>query len=156
MADAATQTATPSQLENAPRKLLIQARVDLCPIKESARILGKKWYLVIIHRLLGKRMGFNELKEAVGDVSAKILSQALRDLQDKGIILRRLASESPLRVEYQLTEKGEDLDQVLTQLYDWGKNWAICKHGQPVDSDRRFRSPSPGGAPASDADVHIE
>lgn len=123
------------------KPLLIQARMDLCPIKESAKILGKKWYLVIIHRLLGKKMGFNELKEAVGDISAKILSQALQDLAEKKIIERRMASESPVRVEYKLTPQGEDLNRVLVELYDWGKRWAICKDGRPAyPTPERFRS----------------
>ena len=120
------------------RPLLIQAKVDLCPIKESAKILGKKWYLVIIHRLLGKRMGFNELKEAVGDISAKILSQALQDMGDKGIVERRVSSESPVRVEYSLTEQGKDLAGVLRELYDWGKKWALCeKHPESI----QYRTP---------------
>lgn len=109
------------------RPLLIQARVDLCPIKESAKILGKKWYLVIIHRLLDKGRGFNELKDAVGDISAKILSQALQDLAAKRIVDRRVSSQSPVRVEYSLTDQGRDLAGVLGELYDWGKRWAICK-----------------------------
>jgi DNA-binding HxlR family transcriptional regulator len=121
------------------RPLLIQAKVDLCPIKESAKILGKKWYLVIIHRLLGKRMGFNELKEAVGDISAKILSQALQDMAEKGIVERRVSSESPIRVEYSLTQQGQDLRRVLEELYDWGKKWAICK--DPVTQQmQRYQS----------------
>lgn len=150
-----TQQTMPTQPQptNLPwarsRPLLIQARVDLCPIKESVKILGKKWYLVIVHRLLDKKMGFNELKEAVGEISAKILSQALQDLQEKGIADRRVASQSPVRVEYSLTAKGTDLTRVLSELYDWGKKWAICKDGKPASEGEpeRFRSPGPGTAP---------
>ena len=115
------------------RPLLIQARVDLCPIKESAKILGKKWYLVIVHRLLDKPRGFNELKEAVGDISAKILSQALQDMAEKGIVERKVSSESPVRVEYSLTEQGKDLAGVLRELYDWGKKWALCSDRGPAN-----------------------
>jgi len=82
---------------------------------------------VIVHRLLDKPRGFNELKEAVGDISAKILSQALQDMGEKGIVERRVSSESPVRVEYSLTEQGKDLAGVLRELYDWGKKWALCK-----------------------------
>lgn len=117
--------------EHAGRPLRIASRVDLCPIKESAKILGKKWHLVIIHRLIGKKMGFNDLKESVGDLSAKILSQALQDLQQKGLVERQVASTSPIRVHYSLTEKGTDLQRVLAELYDWGKRWDVCKHNAP-------------------------
>jgi DNA-binding HxlR family transcriptional regulator len=121
------------------KPLLIQARVDLCPIKESARVLGKKWYLVIVHRLLDKPRGFNELKDAVGDISAKILSQALQDMGEKGIVERRVSSESPVRVEYSLTEQGKDLAGVLRELYDWGKRWALCK--DKTTGDIQYRTP---------------
>jgi DNA-binding HxlR family transcriptional regulator len=108
-------------------QLLIRSRVNLCPVKESAKILGKKWHLVIVHRLLDKPMGFNELKNAVGDVSAKILSQSLQDLQERGIVNRRVESESPIRVEYSLTDKGHDLRGVLRELWDWGDRWDVCR-----------------------------
>lgn len=122
---------------------MIQARVDLCPIKESAKILGKKWYLVIVHRLLDKTRGFNELKEAVGDISAKILSQALQDLAAKRIVERRVSSASPVRVEYSLTDQGRDLAGVLSQLYDWGKKWAICKDARSVATSLSGTNGSP-------------
>jgi DNA-binding HxlR family transcriptional regulator len=115
-------------LAHGTRTLLISSKVDLCPVKESAKILGKKWHLVIIHRLHDKPMGFNELKNAVGDVSAKILSQSLSDLQENGIVNRRVFSESPVRVEYKLTEKGRDLRPVLQELYDWGRRWDVCRN----------------------------
>lgn len=112
---------------NGQKPLLLASKVDLCPVRESAKILGKKWHLVIVHRLLEKPMGFNELKEAVGEVSAKILSQSLSDLQDNEIVNRKVHSESPVRVEYSLTEKGEDLRNVLENLYAWGRRWDVCE-----------------------------
>ena len=131
------------------RPFLIHARADLCAIQEGGRILGKKWYLVIVSRLLKRKMGFNELKEAVGSVSAKILAQALGDLQEKGIVDRRLASESPLRVEYSLTEKGEDLERVLVDLEVWGRKWDICKdvHGHATEQVAQPEPTPPAVAP---------
>ena len=133
------------------RPLLIQARVDLCPIKESAKILGKKWYLVIVHRLMDKPRGFNELKDAVGDISAKILSQALQDLAEKHIVERRVSSESPVRVEYSLTDQGTDLAAVLRELYDWGKKWAVCSDRKTaaVPAVGPYTNPIPGPVPPS-------
>ena|ERR1051325_2407938 len=130
------------------RPLLIQARVDLCPIKESAKILGKKWYLVIVHRLMDKPRGFNELKDAVGDISAKILSQALQDLAEKHIVERRVSSESPVRVEYKLSDQGVDLAGVLRELYDWGKKWGVCndRKASPVPTTGPYTNPISGTA----------
>lgn len=113
--------------QSSNRPFLIHTRENLCTIQEAGKILGKKWYLVIVHRLMGRKMGFNELKEAVGSISAKILAQALQDLQEKGIVQRRLASESPVRVEYSLSEKGADLQRALHELEHWGRRWDICK-----------------------------
>ncbi len=133
------------------KPFLIHARTNLCPIQASGRILGKKWYLVIIHRLLEKKMGFNELKEAVGSVSAKILAQALQDLQEKGIVERRLASESPVRVEYSLSPKGEDLRPMMVELESWGRRWDVCKDVQEAEKAKEasLAPPTPGPAPAA-------
>lgn len=126
------------------RPFLIHARVDLCAIKKASKLLGKKWNLVIVHRLMDKKMGFNDLKEAVGDVSAKILSQSLQDLQAHGLVDRRVASESPIRVEYSLTQKGHDLEGVLNQLQGWGKRWDICREDQEAAPNVTLRHPATG------------
>jgi DNA-binding HxlR family transcriptional regulator len=125
-----TPTATTQSVAKPHRDLplIITSKVNLCPVKESAKILGKKWHLVIIHRLLDKPMGFNELKTAVGDVSAKILSQSLQDLVAQGILDRTVSSESPIRVDYSLTTKGQDLRRVLSELYNWGTRWDVCRN----------------------------
>jgi DNA-binding HxlR family transcriptional regulator len=133
------------------KPFLIHARVDLEPIQESGRILGKKWYMVIVHRLLQRKMGFNELKEAVGGVSAKILAQALQDLQEKGVVERRLASESPLRVEYSLTEKGQDLERLLSELETWARRWNVGRSQEQIEHGPMQAPAGSQPLPSSDA-----
>jgi DNA-binding HxlR family transcriptional regulator len=101
-------------------------KVDFCPVTETARIIGKKWYLIILHELQDGPHGFNDLKRAVRGISAKVLSENLTELEQSGLLTRTVYSESPIRVEYALTDKGRELDGVFQAMRTWGEKWAIC------------------------------
>jgi len=101
-------------------------KVDLCPVTETAKIIGKKWYLIILHELTRTSMGFNDLKRAVRGISAKVLSENLSELERRGLLQRTVYSESPIRVEYALTDKGRELDGIFLSMRVWGERWAIC------------------------------
>lgn len=106
--------------------LTSRPKVDLCPVTETAKIIGKKWYLIILHELTRSPMGFNELKRAVRGISAKVLSENLSELEARGLLVRSVYSESPIRVEYALTDKGRELDGIFLSMRVWGEKWAIC------------------------------
>jgi DNA-binding HxlR family transcriptional regulator len=110
------------------RRPIVTARpkVDLCPVTETAKIIGKKWYLIILHELTRTPMGFNDLKRAVRGISAKVLSENLAELEARGLLVRSVYSESPIRVEYALTDKGRELDGIFLSMRVWGEKWAIC------------------------------
>ena len=110
------------------RRPLVTTRpkVDLCPVTETAKIIGKKWYLIILHELTRSPMGFNDLKRAVRGISAKVLSENLGELEARGLVTRTVYSESPMRVEYSLTDKGRELDGIFLSMRVWGEKWAIC------------------------------
>ena len=94
-----------------------------CPVTATANIISKKWHPVIIHRLLeAGSAGFNELKKDVGGVSSKVLSESLEDLEEKGVVRREVISEKPFRVKYSLTERGEDLDDTINSMVEWGRD----------------------------------
>ena len=94
-----------------------------CPVTATANIISKKWHPVIIHRLLeAGSAGFNELKKDVGGVSSKVLSESLEDLGEKGVVRREVISEKPFRVKYSLTERGEDLDDTINSMVEWGRD----------------------------------
>lgn len=94
---------------------------DWCPITSTATLIGKKWHPVVIHRLLeGGPMGFNELKDDVGGISSKVLSDSLDDLEEKQLVNREIVSEKPVRVEYSLTDRGESLKALIYEMRDWG------------------------------------
>lgn len=94
---------------------------EWCPITVTAEVLGRKWHPVIIHRLLQENMGFNKLQTNVHMISDKVLSESLKDLQEKKIVQKEIVSEKPKEVEYSLTEKGESLEQVIMCMKDWGE-----------------------------------
>ena len=95
---------------------------DWCPLTATANILSKKWHPVIINELLeSKSMGFNELKDRVGGISSKVLSESLGDLEDKQVVNREVISEKPFRVKYTLTDIGKDLEPILDDMQSWGK-----------------------------------
>ena len=94
---------------------------EWCPITATAKLIGKKWHPVIIHRLLEiEPVGFNALKDEVDGISSKVLSENLDDLQEKKLIEREIISEKPVRVKYTLTDKGRNLEPVINEM----KNWA--------------------------------
>jgi Predicted transcriptional regulators len=95
---------------------------EWCPLTATTNILSKKWHPVIINELLASEsMGFNELKDRVGGISSKVLSESLGDLEDKQVVNRDVISEKPFRVKYTLTDIGKDLEQILDDMQSWGK-----------------------------------
>jgi DNA-binding HxlR family transcriptional regulator len=97
---------------------------EWCPITITAELLGRKWHPVIIHRLMQRPLGFNKLQEEVHGISSKVLSDSLEDLQGKNVVEKKVIQESPKKVEYSLTQKGETLRPVIEEMLEWGENSA--------------------------------
>ena len=92
-----------------------------CPLAATARILGARWTMEIIHNLRERRR-FCELQEIVGGVNPTTLTQRLKFLEE-GVIHRRPISNAPPHVEYALTDKGRDLLPILDSLSGWAERW---------------------------------
>jgi len=108
---------------------------DWCPVTATATLIGKKWHTVIVDRLLQMgSMGFNALKDAVDGISSKVLSDALDDLEEMEIITRTILSEKPFRVEYALTDRGEDLEPIIVAMREWGQS-----HLMPAETESESR-----------------
>lgn len=89
---------------------------------EALSVLSGKWNPVVALTLLEEGpLGFNELLETIADVSGKVLTETLADLEDRGVVERRVTSETPLRVEYDLTPAGRELRPVFESLGAWGR-----------------------------------
>ncbi|MEC5269590.1 helix-turn-helix domain-containing protein [Heyndrickxia coagulans] len=97
---------------------------SLCPRFEKAfQLLGKRWVGVIIRVLSDGPMRFNEMAERIPHISQKVLSERLKELEDQGILVREVYPESPVRIEYRLTEKGEAIKPVLDEVQNWADKW---------------------------------
>ena len=90
---------------------------------KAVELIGGRWTGALIHLLLNGRMRFAELRAAVPDISDRMLSERLRELEAEGIVLRIVVPETPVRVEYELTDKGRALDQALGAVGKWAERW---------------------------------
>ncbi len=103
--------------DNAPYK----NNYDNCPLTFALNLIGGKWRLPIIWAIHKNRiMRYNELKRDIKGITNMMLTQSLKDLEAYGIIKRKQYMEIPPRVEYSLTDNGENLIPALKTLANWG------------------------------------
>lgn len=96
----------------------------LCPKFESAfQILGKRWTGLIINVLLSGPMRFKQVAAEIEPMSDRVLAERLKELEELGIISREVYPETPVRIEYKLTDKGKDLQQVMEEVQCWADKW---------------------------------
>lgn len=101
------------------------------PLTVTATIVGKKWHPLIVATLIDDgSLGFNEIKERVEGISDKVLSESLDDLQERDLVERTVIDDKPVRVEYSLTEWGEQLELVITAMDDWGRRYIDAHEGE--------------------------
>lgn len=104
----------------------------MCPKFDKAMsILGQRWTGLIIHQLLNGPQRFCSV-EAAMPISARVLSERLKDLEREGIVNRQVFPETPVRIEYSLTEKGLALQPVIKEIENWGENWLEQEKADPI------------------------
>ncbi len=86
-------------------------------------LIGNKWKVLILRDLMDGTKRFGELKKSIGTVSQKVLTAQLRDMEEKGLLTRRVYAEVPPRVEYTLTETGYSLRPILDSMVSWGRDY---------------------------------
>lgn len=96
-----------------------------CPVTATMEIIGGKWKILILYLITGGVNRFGKLNMMLKDISKQMLTTQLRDLERDGIIRRVIYPEIPPRVEYFLTEKGEDLKPVFMALREWGWKYEV-------------------------------
>jgi DNA-binding HxlR family transcriptional regulator len=95
-----------------------------CPRYERAMtILGKKWTCLILRCLLSEPRRFTGISGYVSGLSDRLLSQRLQELEEAGIVQRRVYAQRPVAVEYALTAKGEELRVVVESIQNWADRW---------------------------------
>ena len=90
-----------------------------CPVELSLDVLGGKWRAVILARLKDAPLRYGELRRAIPNLSDKMLSQRLRELEENGLVERSAAGDGGT-LRYALTARGRSLQPILQALYDWG------------------------------------
>lgn len=94
----------------------------LCPVGLFLQLVGNKWKILIIRDLLTGTKRFGQLRRSVG-CSQKVLTDNLRDLEENGLLLRKVYAEVPPRVEYTLSPTGDSLRPVLDTIAAWGESY---------------------------------
>jgi DNA-binding HxlR family transcriptional regulator len=99
-------------------------RNEVCPYYHQAiELIGKRWTGAIVDALLPEPLRFSEIAQAIPQISDRLLSMRLRELESEGIVKRRVFDGSPVRVEYTLTPKGRALEPAIGALRFWAREW---------------------------------
>ena len=89
----------------------------------AVELIGKRWTGAIVLVLLDGPLHFSGIRQLVPELSDRLLSERLKELEAEGVVERRVLDGSPVRVEYRLTEKGEALEPAVRALKQWGREW---------------------------------
>ncbi len=94
-----------------------------CPVETTLMLIGDKWKVLILRDLMPGTKRFGELKKSIGNVSQKVLTAQLRDMENNGLLTRTVYAEVPPRVEYSLTDLGKSLKPILDAMQNWGEEY---------------------------------
>ena len=101
---------------------------ELCTrFHRASELLGRRWTGAIIFVLLQSRCRFAALREAIPDITDRMLSDRLRELEAEGVVARTVVPDTPVRVEYALTKKGRALEAPMGALTDWAHRWVTLE-----------------------------
>ena len=119
------------------RTMAVRVRVERhsCCVyyHRAVELVGKRWTGAILAVLLDGPLHFSEIRRLVPDISDRLLSERLKELEAEGMVERRVIDGSPVRTEYTLTEKGQALEPAVRALQSWGRDWL----GQPARRSSR-------------------
>lgn len=95
-----------------------------CPrFHKAVELVGRRWTGTILRELLAGATRFTDIRDAIPDLSDRMLSERLKELEAEDVIARRVHPETPVRVEYRLTEKGRALGEVIGAVGAWAETW---------------------------------
>ena len=99
--------------------------VENCPVTATMGVIGGKWKLLILHLISNEINRFGKMSMILKDISKQMLTTQLRELENDGIVDRKIYAEIPPRVEYFLTEKGKTLQPIIRMMATWGNEYLI-------------------------------
>jgi DNA-binding HxlR family transcriptional regulator len=124
-------------VDNKERIIILSGREFHCAMDVTMNYIGGKWKTVVLWYLRKDKKRFNELRKLIPNITEKMLSLQLKDLEKDGIIKRKVYPEVPPRVEYYLTDFGKTLIPMLEEIARWGRNLAETK-GRIIDKEKRI------------------
>lgn len=104
---------------------------DHCPVEATLELIGGKYKALILWHLSERKLRFSELRKVISNVTPKMLTQQLRELETHSLIHREVYPVIPPKVEYSLTETGRSLMPILVAMRDWGAGYLRQKDVQP-------------------------
>lgn len=98
-------------------------KLPACPVETTLTLISDKWKVLILRALLPGTKRFGELKKSIGHVSQKVLTAQLRQMEQSGLVNRKVYAEVPPKVEYSLTDVGYSLKPILDAMWTWGEEY---------------------------------
>lgn len=102
-----------ASVEQTIARIYQMPELKTCPIQATFRIIGKKWTVLILRELFLGLTQFNRIEENIKGITSKVLSHRLKELEQNRMVVRKIVSTAPVRVEYHLTELGRQMGPVL-------------------------------------------
>jgi len=97
-----------------------------CPVyQRTVELIGRRWTGSIVRALMSGVTRFSDICVTVPGLSDRMLAERLKELEVEGIVLRTVLAETPVRVEYSLTDKGRDLNSVMIAVSGWAERWNV-------------------------------
>jgi DNA-binding HxlR family transcriptional regulator len=97
---------------------------SFCPYFHHAiELVGRRWSGAILRSLLQGNQRFTDIRSSIPGLSDRLLSERLKELEAEGLVVRHVYAETPVRIEYELTDKGRDLEGAIAALTDWADRW---------------------------------
>jgi len=108
-----------------------------CPrYLHAVELVGRRWTGVIVCALLAGPARYNEIRASIPDLSDRMLSERLRELEAEGVVRRAVFPDTPVRVEYSLTDKGRALEQAIVAIAHWAEQWVEAPPAAPAAAAR--------------------
>lgn len=98
-------------------------KLPACPVETTLTLINDKWKVLILRDLLPGTKRFGELRKSIGHVSQKVLTAQLRQMEQSGLVNRKVYAEVPPKVEYSLTDVGYSLKPILDAMWTWGEEY---------------------------------
>lgn len=102
---------------------MLKETLPECPVETTLSLISNKWKVLILRELMEGTKRFSQIKNAIQGITQKVLTSNLRDMEESGLLKRKIYPEVPPRVEYTLTEVGESLSVVLDSMKTWGTSY---------------------------------